>query len=439
VEAAHDLRRAVTGALLWQAEAQLAHLSAFDPLTTLANRRTLKSLMDQCAVTGEHTRAAMLFFDLDRFKGINDVLGHGAGDHVLVEVAARLRRLTPPDAVAGRLGGDEFVVFWPGAGRSEGEALAASLLEAMAEPVVFRDQTLRVTASIGIAWVDIRGLDRLMQEADEAMYAAKRQGGAGAAVFHPELHARAFGSLRLEQELFRALEEDQISVHFQPIFSLPERTLSGFEALARWRHPGRGWISPADFIPAAEASGLITRLGATIMARAIRQFAMWLRLDSSLRMSINVSALQLVDGSLGDLLSDLLALEGVPAGKIYLEVTESVLMKETAITQLHRLRTMGVSIALDDFGTGYSSLAYLQDLPIDVVKIDRKFVAPLGSSANADRVFQAVVALVQTFGMSLVAEGCETEEQLRIIREAGCDAVQGWLLGRPAPPEDVQL
>jgi diguanylate cyclase (GGDEF)-like protein len=439
VEAAHDLRRAVTGALLWQAEAQLAHLSAYDPLTTLANRRTLKSLMDQCAVAGKHTRAAMLFFDLDRFKVINDALGHGAGDHVLVEVAVRLRRLTPPDAVAGRLGGDEFVVFWPGAGQAEAESLAAAILQAMGEPFVYRDQTLRVTASIGIAWADIGGLDRLMQEADEAMYAAKRQGGAGTAVFHPELHAKAFGALRLEQELFRALEEDQISVEFQPIFALPGRTLSGFEALARWRHPGRGWISPAEFIPVAEQSGLITRLGAKIMASAIRQIAKWLCLDGALRMSINVSSLQLVDGSLGDLVSSLLALEGVPADRVYLEVTESVLMKEAAVNQLHLLRALGVGIALDDFGTGYSSLAYLQDLPIDVVKIDRKFVAPLGSSAKADRVFQAIVALVQTFGMRLVAEGCETEDQLRIIREAGCDAVQGWLLGRATPSEGISL
>jgi diguanylate cyclase (GGDEF)-like protein len=437
VEAAQDLRRAVTGALLWQAEAQLAHLSAYDPLTTLANRRTLKSLMDQCAAAGEHTRAAMLFFDLDRFKMINDVLGHGAGDHVLVEVAVRLRRLTPAAAVAGRLGGDEFVVFWPGAGQAEAESLAASLLEAMAAPVVYRDQILRVTVSIGIAWTEIGGLDRLMQEADEAMYAAKRQGGAGVAVFHPELHAKAFDSLRLEQELFRALEEDQISVDFQPIYSLPGRTLTGFEALARWRHPGRGWISPAEFIPAAEGSGLITRLGAKIMELAIRQLGRWLRLNGALRMAINVSSLQLVDESLADLVRDLLAREGVPAGRIYLEVTESVLMKEAAVTQLHRLRTLGVAIALDDFGTGYSSLAYLQDLPIDVVKIDRKFVSSLGSSEQADRVFRAIVNLVQTFGMRLVAEGCETEEQLAIIAETGCNAVQGWLLGRPAPAEDI--
>jgi EAL domain-containing protein (putative c-di-GMP-specific phosphodiesterase class I) len=175
------------------------------------------------------------------------------------------------------------------------------------------------------------------------------------------------------------------------------------------------------------------------MELAIRQLAQWLGPDRDLRMAINVSSLQLVDGSLCDLVSDLLAREGVPPGRVYLEVTESVLMKEAAVTQLHRLRTLGVSIALDDFGTGYSSLAYLQDLPIDVVKIDRKFVAPLGSSEQADRIFRAIVTLVQTFGMRLVAEGCETEEQLAIIRDAGCNAAQGWLFGWPTPPEEISL
>jgi diguanylate cyclase (GGDEF)-like protein len=379
----------------------------------------------------------MLFIDLDRFKAINDVLGHVAGDQVLVEVAGRLRRMTPAGALAGRLGSDEFVVFLPGLGQTQAEALAQQLMRSMAEPFDVGDQTLRVTASIGIAWSDVGGLDRLMGQADEAMYAAKRQGGAGVAVFHPILHAKAFNTLLLEQDLFRALEDDQISVHYQPIHRAADRSLAGFEALARWRHPVRGWIPAAEFIPVAEESGLIIRLGARVMAGAIRQIAGWLKINDDLRMSINVSALQLIDGKLVDQVTALLASEAVAADRVFIEVTESVLMKESALAQLHRLRALGVGIAMDDFGTGYSSLAYLQDLPLDVVKIDRKFVSPLGSTSRADGVFQAIVSLAHTLGLRLIAEGCETEDQLRVIRDAGCDGVQGWLLGLPAPPEEI--
>jgi diguanylate cyclase (GGDEF)-like protein len=437
MEVAEELRRTVTGALLSHAEAQLALLSAYDPLTTLANRRTLKLTMDRVAADPAHKVAAMLFLDLDRFKAINDVLGHSAGDQVLIEVAARLRRLTPEGALAGRLGGDEFVIFWPGAGKSEAERLAQQLMSAMGKPFVLSDQTLHVSGSIGISWSDFGGLDRLMPQADEAMYAAKRHGGGGVAMFHPVFHAEALNNLRLEQDLFRALNDDEITVHYQPIFRASDRSLLGFEALARWLHPERGWISPVDFIPVAEKSGLITRLGERVMTCAVRQISEWLRIDATLRMTVNVSGLQLVDRGLGDMLSNLLQLEAVPPERVCVEVTETVLMKESALDQLHRLREMGVGIAMDDFGTGYSSIAYLEDLPVDLVKIDRRFVEPLGSSARADGVFQAIVSLARTLGLSLIAEGCETEDQLRVIRESGCDGVQGWLLGKAAPPEEV--
>jgi diguanylate cyclase (GGDEF)-like protein len=437
IELAEEFRRSITDALLWHAELKLAQLSAFDPLTALANRRTVESEMDRCARAGVHGKAALLFFDLDRFKVINDSLGHLAGDHVLVQVAARLARLSPPGAVAARVGGDEFVLFWPGAGAAEAHALGERLLHAMADPVDVQGQLLRVTASIGIACRDVDALDRLMHEADEAMYAAKRRGGAAILAFQPSLHERVLDAMRLEQDLFQALESDELDVHFQPIVASEGGLALGFEALARWRHRTHGWIPPQDFIPIAEQSGLIRQVGAHVMARALHQVAHWRSRDAGLWVAINASVRQLADEALGDLLAALLATNCLPADCVHLEVTESVLMDPPAVRQLHRLRALGVRIAIDDFGTGYSSLAYLQDLPIDIVKIDRSFVTGLGSNPKARGLFQAIVSLARTLGLQTIAEGCETGEQFQIMREAGCDAVQGWFTGRPMPGANV--
>ena len=432
------MRRVVMGVLLRRAEARLAHLSAYDPLTGLANRRTIRNQMEAFVDAGVHDQAAMLFFDLDRFKAINDTLGHAAGDQVLSEVADRLRGLTPAAAMAGRLGGDEFVVFCPGAGREEAETIAARLIKAMAAPIIVRGQALRVTASIGIASTAIEGVDRLMHEADEAMYAAKRRGGGSASVFEPDLHARTLDAMRIEQDMFRALESEDFEIHYQPVVTVSERKIVKFEALTRWRHPSRGWVPPLEFIPSAEETGLIVRLGAWVLTGAVRQIARWRRTYGDLSMAVNVSVRQLLDGCLHDLLADLLISEDVSADRIVLEITESVLLNETAVKQLHRLRGLGVRISLDDFGTGYSSLSYLKDLPVNALKIDRGFVEDLGANDRVDRIFRAIVDLAHTLDLETIAEGCETEQQWAVIAASGCDKVQGWLIAKAMPADDLE-
>jgi diguanylate cyclase (GGDEF)-like protein len=437
IQLAQDLRRVVMAALLTRAEAQLARLSSYDPLTTLANRRTLRLAMDRCVADRSHDGAAMLFLDLDRFKGVNDTLGHAVGDQVLIEVAGRLQALTPADAVAGRLGGDEFVVFWPGAAADAAEALAADLLKALAEPILANGQTLHVSASIGVAWSDMDGVDRLMHEADEAMYASKRQGGGGVLRFQPGLHAKVTNTMRLEQDMFWALERDEFRVHYQPILKVQERGIAGFEALARWEHPQRGWVAPAEFIATAERTGLITRIGGRMLAEAVRQLAIWRGGGCGFYMSINVSAIQLMDSAFLEQLQAVLSEEGVDPALVCLEVTETVLMNDVAVHQLNLIRAVGVKIALDDFGTGYSSLSYLHQLPIDVLKIDKSFVRDLGANERANRIFRGIVDLARTLDLTTVAEGCETESQWQVIREAGCDVVQGWLFAKPMPPAEL--
>jgi diguanylate cyclase (GGDEF)-like protein len=437
LQTAHEMRRTITAALLRQAELRLAQLSAYDPLTSLANRRTLKARIEACRASGEHPISSMLFFDLDRFKMINDSLGHGAGDQVLIQIATRMCLFIPADAMAVRLGGDEFVVFWPGADRGMAEALAARLMHELSAPLLLQDQQHYVTVSIGIACSDPAGLDQLLREADEAMYAAKRQGGGQVVFFQPSHHTRVLTANQIEQDLFRAVENNALEVHYQPIVVCPGRTISGFEALIRWRHAVRGWISPAEFIPRAEETGLIVRIGSWVFANAVRQLAAWHRIDPTLTMSINVSARQLTDGAFSTYVASVLEAEHVQADRIYIEVTESALMHDGAVRELHRVRAMGCKVSVDDFGTGYSSLAYLQSLPVDVVKIDRSFVARLGPSTKASRFFAAILALAHTLDLHSVAEGCETEEQWSIVQEAGCDFVQGWLIARAMEPGQI--
>lgn len=428
LQAARDLRRTVTGALLRQAETQLAQLSAYDPLTGLANRRTIEAHLERWRMEAMHPLAALLYVDVDRFKATNDMLGHAGGDEMLVQMAARLRHAAPAGSIAGRLGGDEFVILWPGAGPQEAERLALALVQDLAQPIILRGQGRHVSASIGIACAAPAGPDLLMRQADAAMYAAKRAGGGRAVMFQPTLHAAVLTNMQTEQDLFRAVAGNELEIHYQPQVNVSDRRVCGFESLVRWRHPDRGWVSPTEFIPRAEEAGLITRIGAWVLAGAIRQIAFWRRSRPVLTISINVSARQLTEGSLSTLLAAILAAEGVPGEAVCIEVTESALMHEAAVRELQLMRDLGVRVAVDDFGTGYSSLSYLQSLPVDTVKIDRSFVTPLGSSAKADRFFRAIVALAHTIDLRTVAEGCETEDQWQVIAGAGCGIVQGWLV-----------
>jgi len=426
--AVHELRRAIMAALLRQAEARLAQLSAYDPLTGLANRRTLESHIRDWQLHHPDDPAALMFLDLDRFKTVNDSLGHAAGDEILVETAARLRNLAPQGSVAGRLGGDEFVLFWPCPSQSEAWRLANLAVQDICRPMVLLGRPYYTTASVGVAFCNNADAPEMLRDADAAMYAAKRQGGARAVAFEPSLHAQVLGTMQLEQDLFGALQNGELAIHYQPVVGAVDGALYGFEALLRWQHPVRGWVPPSQFIPVAEDAGLIKEIGAWVMAGAIRQLAQWQRHQPELRISVNVSPRQLEDDSLVMLLDRLLESEGVVPVSVGIEVTEGALMMEGAVRLLHDFRALGVRVAIDDFGTGYSSLSYLNKLPMDYVKIDRSFVTPLGSGEKADRFFQAIVDLAHTLDLRCIAEGCETEVQWEAIAATGCDMVQGWLI-----------
>jgi diguanylate cyclase (GGDEF)-like protein len=437
LHAAQELNRVITDALLRQAEARLAKLSSFDPLTGLVNRRMIDAEIARWGDSDGTRSAALLLLDLDRFKAINDSLGHEAGDHLLRQLAERLRALAPAGSIPGRLGGDEFVIFWPGASAAAAEALAQALVQEFNQPFILQGQQHYAATSIGISCAMAEGPHDLAREADIAMYAAKRQGGGKAVVFEAALHDAAVSTMRIEQDLFRALENDEFEIHYQPVVTVPDRRISGFEALLRWRHPTRGWIPPVDFIPVAEETGLITRIGAWVLVGAIHQAKAWASAWPELTLSINVSARQFLDGLLSTLLVQTVEREGVAPRSICIEVTESALMDDRAVQELHKLRALNFSVAVDDFGTGYSSLAYLRALPVNMVKIDRNFVSGLGSNAKDESLFRAIVDLAHTLDLNTIAEGCETEAEWNVILASGCEKVQGWLVAKPMPASSV--
>jgi diguanylate cyclase (GGDEF)-like protein len=437
LRAAQELTRLITAALLREAEARLAQLSLVDPLTGLANRRMIDKEVERWQNSDTDKPAAVLLLDFDRFKTINDSLGHLAGDQILIQFATRLRMGAPLGSIAGRLGGDEFVLFWPGATSSKAQQLAMALAQTFTEPFLLQDRRYHASTSIGVACSGRSGAQDLMRRADVAMYAAKRQGGGRALMFRPELYPSTLDRVQIEQDLFRALENDEFEIHYQPQVRIADRSICGLEALLRWRHPVRGWIAPSTFIPAAEDSGLITRIGAWMLAGTIQQAADWSDTFPGLTISVNVSPRQLTDGSLSTFLLATLKRYPSAAHRLGIEVTEGVLMNESAVQELHRLRTLDLQVSVDDFGTGYSSLSYLRGLPVDTVKIDRSFVAALGSSAKADRFFKAIVDLAHTLDLHTIAEGCETEDQWRIIAAAGCEQVQGWLVAHAMPAAET--
>ena len=428
--AAHNLRRTITAALLRQAEVQLAHLSAYDALTGLANRRTLEQNLERWRAEKQQEPAALFFIDIDRFKTINDTLGHAVGDQVLVEIAARLNQAAPAGSVVGRLGGDEFLLFWPHTNVAEAERLGIELANKLAIPLVLSGRLQHASASIGIACAVSDSNEDLMRQADAAMYCSKRAGGGSAVVYEPALHAAVLTNMQTEQDLSHAIENGELEVHYQPLVRVTDRKIRGFEALLRWRHPLRGWISPTDFIPRAEEAGLIVEIGSWVMAQALRQIVIWQAIDEGLTMSINVSSRQLTDGTFSRRLAELLVIENVQPETICVEVTESSLMQDVAVRELHRARALGVQISVDDFGTGYSSLSYLRTLPVTAVKIDKSFMTLLGSDEKSDRFFRAIVNLAHTIELQTVAEGIETEQQWAAVEASGCETVQGWLISK---------
>jgi diguanylate cyclase (GGDEF)-like protein len=428
-----------------EAEQRIENLAHHDTLTGLFNRYSLDSRLEQVLLSAQRDdeRVAVMFVDLDRFKLINDTLGHRIGDLLLIEVAHRLRRCVRESDIVARLGGDEFIVALVGlATATDAAAVASKILAALSEGYFVGGHALYSSASLGIGVFpeDGRDAETLMRNADTAMYHAKERGRNNLQFFTAAMNQAAAERLAIERDLREALGNSEFELHYQPQIRVADGEDSGVEALIRWRHPERGLVSPTSFIPAAEECGLIGSIGDWVLREACRQLAEWRQQGlRGVHVSINVSAHQLRSPEFVDSVVAALAANKLGEGDIELEVTESVAMADPqlAIRQLSALRAKGVRIAIDDFGTGYSSLAYLKLLPIKVLKLDRTFVRDIETDANDAAISAATLALAHSLGLSVVAEGVENEAQRTFLTRHGCDYLQGFLLGRPQMPVEL--
>lgn len=415
-----------------------------DPLTGLPNRVLLLERMEHALLRSARSQraSAVLFIDLDHFKTVNDRYGHEVGDNLLQQVAGRLRHLMRPGDTLARLSGDEFVIICEDlAAVKHATGIGARLAEGMNVPFVLNGTSVTVTASIGIAYTSHDDGEnflpkQLLHEADMAMYQAKRNGG-HCVVFQPPHEPLT----TLEQDLRLALEHGELDLHYQPILTAAGGEIRGFEALLRWRHPTRGLIPPSTFIPLAEKSGLIIAIGQWVLQRAWSDRDLWQQqvADRDLEMSVNVSAHQLTAPHFVEQVAGVLAGVDAPPRLLTLEITESVFLKdaELALTVLHQLKDLGVRLALDDIGTGYSSLSYLRRFPIDIIKIDRIFVADLIHDKVSHTIVTAVIQLAHGLGMTVVAEGVETQQQHQQVSDLDCDYCQGFHFAAPAPAEEI--
>ena len=414
---------------------QLVHEAYHDALTQLSSRALFRERLEAALAAGGGDTVAILFLDLDGFKEVNDSLGHAAGDQMLVQVAARIRDSVRDGDPVARFGGDEFAVLIESVvARADAEAVARRIVAAIGEPFAIDGRELHVGASVGIAVAaDAADMEQLLRNADLAMYEAKTVGGNCFASYDPRMHNLLVDRLALEADLRLALDRDELILHYQPTVDLRTGGITGFEALVRWRHPTRGIVNPLDFIGIAEATGLIVPLGRWVLAEACRQAVAWR--PRRLRMAVNVSVRQFDREDLAETVAGVLAETGLPAHQLCLEMTESVLLTDTEenLSQLRRIKALGVTLAMDDFGTGYSSLAYLRRFPMDTLKIDRSFVERLGGDSEDVALVRTIVDLGRSLGMATVAEGIEQPLQVAMLREMGCDYAQGYLLSRPVP------
>lgn len=423
-----------------QAERQIAHMATHDGLTELPNRALFGDRLDHALATARrHGDAfAVMVCDLDRFKAVNDTLGHPAGDALLCVTAQRLRSVIGDGDTVARLGGDEFaIIACHLAGPQGASILAQRVIEAVGRPIDLDGHTASVGVSIGIAFGDDANLqpDTLYKQADTALYRAKMAGRNGYSFYEPELDAAIATRNLLERDLRDAIHRGGFVLHYQPIVSIADGTVGGFEALLRWQHPTRGAISPVEFIPLAEETGLIVALGEWAVREACREAASW---PGDLRVAVNISAVQFERPGLEQVVLGALVASGLSPHRLELEITESVLMQDSdaAISFLHRLKALGISIALDDFGTGFSSLSYLRRFPFDKIKIDRAFIRDIGDPDTA-AIVRAIVGIGAQLGATITAEGVETDGQLEQVRREGCTAVQGFLYSRPVPAADA--
>jgi diguanylate cyclase (GGDEF)-like protein/PAS domain S-box-containing protein len=427
------------------AEKELAHLAFHDGLTGLANRALFRDRVDHALRRRPRSGAdiAVVFLDLDGFKDVNDSLGHGAGDQLLTEVAARLTRVVRSGDTVARLGGDEFAILVeePSDHLAEATGLAERILGSLASPIELDGRTVTVSTSIGIARSDDAAtVTSLLRDADVAMYRAKATGGARWTLYQPEMRESAIERLSLGNDLAHALTDDQLSVHYQPVVDLATEQIVGFEALLRWHHPTDGSIPPDRFIPLAEESGLIVPIGRWVLDEACRTAAAWVRSSperAGLTIAVNVSARQLAAPDLVTDVQQALSASGLDPDHLVLEMTETALISDVdvAADALAALRSLGVRLAIDDFGTGYSSLGYLRQFPVDILKIDRSFTATITTDPRAPALIRGLLALARELGLETVAEGIELTAQLDHLREERCDMAQGYLF---SPAVDVE-
>ena len=422
-----------------EAEEQAIH----DALTGLPNRAQVLSHLERLLLRANATACSVLFVDLDQFKVINDAHGHAVGDHLLIALATRLRQLVEPDHFVGRLGGDEFLVVLAEADPAAVEQLSQRLIAGLMEPLVVQGKRLLSGASVGIAtFAPGETAERLIENADMAMYRAKQQGRGRCCFYDVGMRLDAQRRASLEADLHLAIANGEIACYLQPIVSLqPGRPLVGFEALARWHHPLHGTLPPGEFVPLAEESGLIVAIDALVLEQACGLMAGWIRSgQGDLHISVNVSGRSFQDPDLANRVGEVLARTGMPVGNLYLEITETVLVDDIDVTMqtVKGLNQLGLRLAVDDFGTGYSSLRYLRRFPIAILKIDRSFVDGLGTDREDETIVRAVIGLAGALGISVVAEGVETDLQDFHLIDLGCPLAQGFHYGAVLNPVEAE-
>ncbi|MDO9710951.1 putative bifunctional diguanylate cyclase/phosphodiesterase [Paracraurococcus lichenis] len=436
--------RVVPLRLLQRALDRAAYLAAHDLLTGLPNRGIFGDRLRQALALSRRNGQPLAVFclDLDRFKEVNDTLGHAAGDKLLREVSRRLTACLRDSDTLARLGGDEFAVIQPRVAQAQdAEVLARRLIAAIEPPVDLDGQQVTVGVSIGIALSQPDQADepqQLLKNADLALYQVKEKGRGDFCFFATEMNQRLLERRALEADLRRALGEGEFRLHYQPQIDLPTGRVIGAEALLRWTCPGRGNVPPDAFIPLAEETGLIAQIGAWTLQEACRQAVTW---PEELGVAVNVSAVQFRLPGLYEAVAAALATTGLRPSRLELEITEGVLLRDTdeTLAMLDRVRRLGVKIAMDDFGTGYSSLGYLQKFSFDKIKIDRGFIRSLGQNVNSEAIVRAVVGITRSLGVRANAEGVETDDQARLLLAEGCGEVQGYLFGKPMPAEDFRI
>ena len=426
---------------------QLERLALYDPLTHLANRRLFKNQLEKAIRVAQRNQNqfALMFIDFDHFKKINDSLGHDQGDELLIAMAKRLMVCVRPGDTIARLGGDEFTILAPDiTNRQDVDAIARKIQAIISQPVSLDGQAITATCSIGITIYpdDSTDANVLMKNADMAMYQSKDRGRNRFQYFSEDMNMAIKKQLRLETDLRRALISNEFELYYQPKIDLSTETITGYEALIRWIHPKHGMISPGDFIPVAEESGLISNIGQWVLQRVCDQIPYFLQkglLPPGCRIAINLSAKQFHNTDLVSSIHDTLNKNSISPEFIELEITESLIMRDisSAISTLHEFRAMGITLSIDDFGTGYSSFNYLKRLPIDSIKIDRSFVMDIPNDKDDMEITSAIIAMAHNLRLIVVAEGLETEEQKQFLRNQNCDIAQGYFFGRPLPAEKL--